>query len=100
MNPTCAHAIDSTAHSHMHLHASQHRRRQTCKPPQRTRRVLPAGALTHLMITIPFWTSELFLGPAWLGTNAVPLAVSALFVLTSGAYLELLVATRSKVGWW
>jgi hypothetical protein len=52
------------------------------------------------MITIPFWTSELFLGPAWLGTNAVPLAVSALFVLTSGAYLELLVATRSKVGWW
>jgi hypothetical protein len=63
-----------------------------------TRRVLPAGALTHLMITIPFWTSELFLGPAWLGANAVPLAVAALFVLTSGAYLELLVATRAKVG--
>lgn len=32
--------------------------------------------------------SELWLGNAWLGANAVPLAVAALFVLTSGAYLE------------
>jgi hypothetical protein len=60
--------------------------------------VLPAGALTHLMITIPFWTSQLWLGDGWLGANGVPLAISALFVLTSGAYLEWLVAVMSKVG--
>lgn len=50
--------------------------------------------------------SELWLGNSWLGANSVPLAVSALFVLTSGAYLEWLVALQAKVGvgvgggWW
>lgn len=42
--------------------------------------------------------SKLWLGPVWLGANGVALAVAALFVLTSGAYLEWLVAVRSKVG--
>jgi hypothetical protein len=59
---------------------------------------VPAGALTHLLITLPFWTAELWLGSRWLGANGVALAVSALFVLTSGAYIELVAATRSKVG--
>jgi hypothetical protein len=57
---------------------------------------VPAGALTHLLITLPFWTAELWTGSAWLGANSVALAVSALFVLTSGAFIELVSATRSK----
>ncbi|KIY93874.1 hypothetical protein MNEG_14088, partial [Monoraphidium neglectum] len=58
--------------------------------------MFPVGALTHCMITIPFWICELWLGAAWLGRNGLPIAFSYLFAMLAGAWLEWLLALENR----
>jgi hypothetical protein len=57
--------------------------------------VKPTVPLPHPARVAP--GSELWLGKDWLGANAVPLVMAALFVMLSGAYLEWLVALMAQV---
>jgi hypothetical protein len=60
--------------------------------------VWPAGSLTHLLITMPFWTSQLWSDGGWMGTNSIPLVISSMYVMLAGGYLEWLLALMTKVG--
>lgn len=70
----------------------------TCSRSRARRRVQRRFQRTHAVVAAV--CSELWLGSSWLSANGIALALSALFVLTSGAYLEWLSALLSKVRAW